>query len=264
MILAELNGKIPSKLNGKEDILTSNVFSFLKYSNRQYLKDYLYGLGIKVSLKESENAEFIFWPKYEDGTEPDLVILCGDYYLLFEAKLYSDFSSGTDDVGSQIEREIVMGKRAANHVDKEFVYVAITAEYYKDKKKYLEYENREFRFLWTNWQFFSRFIEEKIYSENLEQNKEFAIDLFSLLVKNRLRSFEGIRNIIFENSIEFEDAIFYNLNTSKFKGIFTGFVENLQSFEVIPQYGKIFKKSYFSGLALGEIANNQVIFYNGK
>ena len=92
MIIAELNGKIPSKLEDKEDILTSNIFSFLKYSSRRLLKDYLSLLGIDVTLNDSKNAEFIFWPKYDDRTEPDLVIVCGDNYILFEAKLYSDFS----------------------------------------------------------------------------------------------------------------------------------------------------------------------------
>ncbi len=34
MYLAELHGKLLSKLEKREDILTSNVFSFFKYSNR--------------------------------------------------------------------------------------------------------------------------------------------------------------------------------------------------------------------------------------
>ena len=48
MIIAELNGKIPSNLDGKEDILTSNVFSFFKYCDRQLLKDYLFHLGLDL------------------------------------------------------------------------------------------------------------------------------------------------------------------------------------------------------------------------
>ena len=34
MYLAEIHGKLSAKLERKEDILTSNVFSFFKYSNR--------------------------------------------------------------------------------------------------------------------------------------------------------------------------------------------------------------------------------------
>jgi len=57
----------------------------------------LTGLGIVISDTDAREAEFLFWPSYEDGTEPDLVIICGDYYILFEAKLYSDFSEKVID-----------------------------------------------------------------------------------------------------------------------------------------------------------------------
>jgi len=62
MILAELQGKIPGKLEDKEDILTSNVFSFFKYADRRLLKQYLDHIGITISLHDAQNAEFIFWP----------------------------------------------------------------------------------------------------------------------------------------------------------------------------------------------------------
>ena len=264
MIIAELKGKIPSKLNDKEDILTSNVFSFFKYSDRQLFKQYLSKFGIEVTLEESKNAEFIFWPSYEDGTEPDLVIICGKYYLLFEAKLYSDFSHETATIDSQIEREILMGKMTAENMNKEFIYVAITAEYYKYRKKYFEYENRDFKFIWTNWQFISRFIDERLESGSIEQDVEFANDLFSLLVKKRLISFDGLINIVVKNEIEFDNAIFYNLNTSRFKGEFTGFIDNLLGFEELKKYSKIFKKSFFMSLNIIEINTNQILFYHGK
>lgn len=264
MIIAELNGKIPSKLKDKEDILTSNVFSFFKYSDRQLFKDYLAELGIEVTLNESENAEFIFWPSYDDGTEPDLIVVCGKYYLLFEAKLYSDFSPKTITTDSQIEREIRMGKMSAENINKEFVYIALTAEYYKNRKKYLKYETDEFLFIWTNWQFISSFIDKKLESGNLQQNREFANDLFSLLVKKRLRSFEGITNIKIQNEIELSDNIFYNVNTSKFKGEFSGFTMNLQGFEKILSYQKIYQKAFFTSLNKFEEFNNQTVFYNGN
>lgn len=264
MIIAELNGKIPSKLDDKEDILTSNVFSFFKYSDRQLFKDYLSELGIEVTLKESENAEFIFWPSYDDGTEPDLVVVCGKFYLLFEAKLYSDFSPKTTTIAAQIEREISMGKMTAENLNKEFIYIALTADYYKNREKYLKYETDDFLFVWTNWQFISSFIDKKLESEKLPQNRDFAIDLFSLLVKKRLKSFEGLINIRIQNEFEINDTIFYNLNTSKFKGEFTGFIENLQGFEKIKTYSKIFQKSFFMTLNKIETNKNQTVFYNGK
>ena len=125
MIVAELNGKIPSNLKDSEDILTSDVFSFFKYADRRFFVDYLQNLGVSVSVEEAQKAEFIFWPSYEDGTEPDLVILCGSYYLLFEAKLNSDFSQKTKSTEAQIDREVKMGKMAARNFNKDFIFIAI-------------------------------------------------------------------------------------------------------------------------------------------
>jgi len=262
MIIAELNGKISSKLDDKEDILTSNVFSFFKYSDRELLKDYLSKLGLDVTLDESKNADFSFWPSYDDGTEPDLVVVCGKYYLLFEAKLYSDFSPKTEILEHQIDREIKMGKMSARNIDKEFVYIALTSEYYKDKKKYKKYEHKDFRFIWTNWQFIANFINLKLENEDLKQNNEFAFDLFSLLVKKRLRSFVGIRNINFHKGIVLKESVFYNLKTSKFKGEFTGFIENLKDFNTILKCPNIFNKTFFVSLNKFENHLNQGVFYN--
>jgi len=79
-----------------EDVLTSNVFSFFKYSTRDiFLKNYLNELEFTVSDQEAEEVEFKFWPVFEDGTKPDLVIIVGKYYLLIEAKYFSGFSEGT-------------------------------------------------------------------------------------------------------------------------------------------------------------------------
>jgi hypothetical protein len=52
MYLAELKGKLPSKLAESEDMLTSNVFSFFKYSNRsRYLKRLMSLIPIEASDK---------------------------------------------------------------------------------------------------------------------------------------------------------------------------------------------------------------------
>lgn len=263
MIIAELNGKLPSKLKDKEDILTSNVFSFFKYSNRKWFKDYLSEIGIEISLEESEKAEFIFWPNYEDRTQPDLVVVCGNYYLLFEAKLYSDFSPKSANSESQIEREILMGKMSAENLDKEFVYIALTAEYYKNKIKYEKYDNDKLNFIWTNWQEISNFIENILENGNTKQNKQFADDLFTLLVNKKLRSFKGVTKIRIPNKIEYIKLIFYNMNTSKFKGEFTGFLQNLQNFKKIIKYKKKYQKSFFTTLKKFDVFIDQNIIYSG-
>lgn len=264
MLAAELHGKIPSKLDDKEDILTSNVFSFFKYSDRQLLKDYLFHIGINVSLNEAKSALFEFWPVYQDGTEPDLIVHCGKYYILFEAKLYSDFSRKTSKVDSQIVREIRMGKLSSENENKEFVYIAITAEYYKEKSKYNKYENSDFRFIWTNWQAVTSFIEDKLEKKEVNINKDFALDLYDLLVKKSLRSYYGIANLdynLIRNDLSY---LFYNLDTSRFKGTFTGFLDSQREFASIQAGLKIYHKTFFTELKEFTKNTPQNIFYYGN
>ncbi len=80
-----MKGKFSLSMRRSEDILTSNVFSFFKYADRTiFLYEYLQGLGFNsITVEAARDAEFIFWPSFEDGTEPDLVIIAGDYYLLY-------------------------------------------------------------------------------------------------------------------------------------------------------------------------------------
>ena len=61
MYLAELHGKLSSKLEGMEDLLTSNVFSFFKYSTRKiFLKSYLAELGLLFLTKRLMKLNLFF------------------------------------------------------------------------------------------------------------------------------------------------------------------------------------------------------------
>ena len=92
MLSAELRGKLPGRIRILEDVLTSYVFDFFQHASRRvYLRKFLDGIGIKVSESGLKAAEFRFWPTLPDGTEPDLVIVAGDHYVLFEAKLFASF-----------------------------------------------------------------------------------------------------------------------------------------------------------------------------
>jgi hypothetical protein len=264
MILAELKGKIPSKLQDWEDILTSNVFSFFKYSDRRLLKEYLLLLGIDVSLLDTKSAEFIFWFSYDDGTEPDLIVICGEYYILFEAKLFSDFSRETSNKESQILREIRKGKESAKNTNNKFVYVALTAEYYKDKTKYSKYEKQDYQFIWTNWQVITDFIENILTNTSIENDRGFAFDLYSLLVKKKLRSYIGISNLKIQYNFDCQNSVFYNIKSSKFKGEFSGYIHTLTEFVGVGQYHRFFKKTFFQNLNTIQYYSTENIFYNGN
>ena len=261
MIRAELHGKISSKLKKMEDILTSNVFSFFKYSDRIYLKDYLRRLGLIVSISEANKAEFEFWPRYPDNTEPDLVVTCGRYYILFEAKLYSDFSPETLTMASQIDREVKMGKREAEIQKREFIYIAITAEYYFNKKKYAKYASQKY-FYWTNWSAITTYLFGIIEEDNSKSNKLYIEDLYALLVKKRLRSFVGLNDIYPSEEVKAPDIVFYDLNTSAFKGEYTGMYEILAPFPPISEYRKFFYRLFFDFSTDLKINNEEKVFYD--
>lgn len=240
MIIAELKGKIPSKLKDKEDILTSNVFSFFKYSNRRYLKDYLSELGLKVSIEDTNKAEFQFWPSYEDGTEPDLVIICGDYYILFEAKLFSDFSAKvidieTNEIEIQLEREARMGQMEAKNSDKQFILIALTSEYYKKKDKYKKIDSSNLTFIWTNWQFVANFLFAKMEDPGNHHDLLHLNDLYDLLAFKKLRSFVNLSSLKHGKCVLSSKNIFYNNKTSMFKGEYSGFLKILANLRPIIQ-----------------------------
>jgi len=268
MILAELHSKIPSRIEHKEDILTSNVFSFFKYSNRTYLKDYLSCLGIVVIDKEAREAKFLFWPSYQDGTEPDLVIICGEYYILFEAKLYSDFSEKVIDKEKnefehQLEREARMGVLDAQNYSKTFILIAITSEYYKKEGKYKKIDNLGIRFIWTNWQLVTWFLLSKLEDTSNRHDLLFLTDLYNLLINKKLRSFISLSKLTSGTILNHRKIIFYDVKTSMFKGEYSGFVEALGNSKPIGICPELYKRSYLNlNIYLNQTPNTN-IFYNG-
>lgn len=234
MYLAELRGKLPSKIEGSEDILTSNVFSFFKYSTRQiFLKGYLNKLGFDITDQEAYEAEFRFWPRFEDNTEPDLVIIAGNYYLLIEAKYFSDFSGETAKTDAQLTREIEGGRLEAASLNKNFNLIAITADhYFKGDKFKIIPPDLLCHFKWTNWQTVSSFLYNILESKiNLKkEERDFATDLYNLLDKKKLRDYQGLES--FANISAFLKncpRVFFEAKTAKFRGDFIGFLDGLSS-----------------------------------
>ncbi|MBM3708574.1 MAG: hypothetical protein FJW69_09630 [Actinobacteria bacterium] len=262
MYIAELKNKIPLNLEKMEDVLTSDVFSFFKYSERTvYLKSLLKKLNIAVSDNEINEAEFIFWPVYEDGTEPDLVILIGKYYLLFEAKFFSDFGKRTSSLKhlisdnqllrepteyseraeniekileAQLKREATEGSRAAKKLNKHFIMIPITADYYYKPDRFKILKDLKINFQWINWQTIAEML-LKLIEEKQETLPDFlfATDLYQLLDKKQLRAFRSFNVLkdIFKSKLP--DNIFFSLETTKYRGNFVGFLKSFLNFPVI-------------------------------
>lgn len=246
MYLAEIHGKLSRENENKEDILTSNVFSFFKYTDRSiFLYRFLRSLNLKIAIEDAINAEFNFWPTYVDGTEPDLVILVGTYYLLVEAKYSSGFGQGTLTTKHQLVREILGGMYEAKSLDKEFKIIAVTAHYYKpfDIAKDIPSEFHPC-FQWTNWQSIAFFI-----NQTLESNPRMpaemwllANDLYRLLVKKNLRNFEGIKALDAVKKLKkLAEHVFFEASTATYRGDFIGFLHAFEADQLLKRpHGRIF------------------------
>ncbi len=253
MYVAELHGKFHPNEERKEDILTSNVFSFFKYAKREvFLNGLLSLFGIRVEKTKLADAEFIFWPSYEDGTEPDLVVIVGNFYLLFEAKLHSGFGKSEELDRFQVLREIKGGELEARNMGKEFKFIAVTAHY--AKHKFLE-ENpyiSKLDYQWINWHQLALLVFTVLSKSELldAETASFAEDLYALLLRMNLRKFAGIDVLTpLKNLHSSPSYLFFDPTTSEYRGDFIGFMTTLYMFPMIlPTTEPIFLRrepSYF-------------------
>jgi hypothetical protein len=232
MYLAELHGKLSSRLEDAEDILTSNVFSFLKYSNRAiFLRRYLRMLGFNIPVADVFRSEFIFWPRLDENTEPDVIIRVGGHYILFEAKFHSGFADGNATTKAQLVREIEGGMLEANNYGERFFLVALTADYCHKPHRFscIPPEHKP-SFRWTNWQKLTGLIQQVLEGDNslTVSEREFAEDLYDLLCRKHLREYGGIW--AFENipcKLVNLQTIFLNAASVGFRGHFIGFSTSL-------------------------------------
>jgi hypothetical protein len=229
LYLAEIHGKLSSNIMNKEDVLTSNVFSFFKYSNRTiFFSEFLKLLDIHISPLDAKNAVFDFWPRFIDGTEPDVVIHVGEYYILIEAKYHSGFGQENQAIKHQLFREYEGGNLEANILDKKFVFVIITADLFNKPNIFEKIPasiKQEIK--WINWQAITILI-EKILLMNPEIDpitKLFAEDFFLLLQKKGFRNYIGLKKIHIKEKINmFAGNIFFDIDSIKYLGVFQGFI----------------------------------------
>ena len=240
MYMAELRGKLPEKSERREDILTSNVFSLFKYTDRKiFLRSFVRHLGIDISDTDAENAEFQFWPRYADNTEPDLVIIAGPYYLLIEAKYYSSFQWKTENERSQLYREIRGGLADAKNLSKKFLLLAITADYVYKPENFapIAGELPAGSFKWVNWQQIEAFLLNILQNEAIAPpTKLFCEDLCQLLERKNLRPFQSLGIVLSRTEAELLqplEQIFLVSETTTFRGDFLGFMQTLSTIEYL-------------------------------
>lgn len=242
MYLAELRGKLSQNIERMEDVLTSNVFSFFKYSTRDvFFKGFLNDLGFDISPQDAHAAQFFFWPRFDDNTEPDLVIVVGRYYLLIECKYFSGFAGESAKTRAQLVREIECGQLDAGNQNKEFWFLVVTADHYMKQHRFQDVpENARHRFKWLNWQQVSAFL-YKVLESDIDIRQEeiaFARDLYDLLDKKNLRDFQGIGPLTtIDSNLNICDVIFFNSRSARFRGDFIGFKQSLVTEQNINEIG---------------------------
>ncbi len=245
MLLAELHGKLSRGLlhresaksnpnhEESEDILTSNVFGFLKYADRKtYLKQFLQRVELKLGNEDLSQVEFQFWPTYPDGTEPDVVLISDQYYILIEAKKNAGFGSGEDDMSHQLAREYREGKKAASSLGKEFILLTITADacFKQQKFKQVPFLLTEPCFFWTNWQNVSTILQVVLEQESCVPDRLFAEDLLALLERKNLRGFNSFDRLSFP--YRSAEKIFFEYTTAVYRGGFVGFKNVLPAYRL--------------------------------
>jgi hypothetical protein len=229
MFRAELHGKLPREYRRREDILTSNVFGFLEVADRhtflaRYLRDYL---GLEVTDAEANAAEFEFWPTYTDGTEPDVVVSVGLWYILFEAKLFSNFGLDANDAErNQLRRELFEGHLEATRRGLRFRLVTVTLESWRDVKRYPDIrQNDRTNWIWSNWQTVHALLDD------VQESKRGNIgrQLHRLLDDRGLRGFRGYAGM--GVVLPAPEVVFLRVSATRSPGFFRGF-QSLPAFNV--------------------------------
>ena len=234
-------------------MLTSYVFGFLKYASRKmYLRRFLEEFEIQASKVDLENAEFRFWPALTDGTEPDVVIVVGDHYLLFEAKLFASFDLGNSCRQPQVVREIEGGLEEAAREGKQFHFVAVTADSCFPREALGCYPRQASVMRWVNWQSIARLILTQIEAHERVAlpDGDYARDLLAILDFRNLRGYRGFDAIDMPATVRPPEPLFLAAQTFAYRGEFLGFRTTLGGLPVVEPVASplFFSRVFFANL----------------
>lgn len=173
-----------------EDVLTSNIFGIIKNIDVKILNAILIEAGID---ELTEKFEFEFWKKYDNGTEPDIIIKTLNRYILIEVKYLSDFDKGNNDKQPQIIRELEGAKVELGN--RKFNYLAVTKEEEIDWYSKVFLNDEYITKLKMNSQYLHHISWVKIYEalKDINENesldcisKSFVVDLLDYLEKKEI------------------------------------------------------------------------------
>jgi hypothetical protein len=237
MYQAELNGKLPQSVRDREDILTSNVFSFFKYADRRaYLSEFLELAQIELTPAELPSVTFTFWPCYEDGTEPDVIVQTPRHYLLVEAKYFSGVAEEEGIPAGQLVRECKTGLLEAENLSKEFKLLLITNDSTRPSRLLKTIpEKLQPCAIWTNWQSVARILVLELQKKGVSPpDYEFARDLLELLDYKHLRGFISFERLFVLPTPHQRNRLFFAAESASFRGDFIGTTRALSVLPAVP------------------------------
>ena len=237
MYQAELKGKLPPSASDREDVLTSNVFSFLKYSHRPtYLRQFLRLAGLEIPAAELCRISFAFWPTCRDGTEPNVVIETNTHYVLVEAKYFSGVGEENGNPAGQLIRECQAGAIEASNRSKSFRLLLITGDATRPSSLLAKIPDRSRENVsWTNWQAIAQILLKELEtSGTAAPDHAFANDLYELLDFKHLRGFLSFTRLAGIRRNSASGHIFFAAETASFRGAFIGFAPTLSVLAAVP------------------------------
>lgn len=231
MYQAELKGKLPPSASGREDLLTSNIFSFLKYADRTaYLGEFLGKLAqLEIPAAELPAILFHFWPCLDAGTQPDVVIESETHYLLVEAKYHSGVGEEEGNPAGQLVRECDVGATEATNRGKIFHLLLITDDPIRPDRlfSHIPPRHRE-RVVWINWQSVAGLLLAQLETAaTAAPNYLFARDLYDLLDHKHLRGFITFARLAEIPVVPVTRQVFFAAATATFRGDFIGIAPTL-------------------------------------
>jgi len=226
MTIAELHGKLsPHRPNGcndrMEDLLTSDVFSTMKYAGWQcgfldWLKSSIDPIDKNLSASSFISEDYSikkicyhFWPKLINGREPDLLleIACKDGeidLIMIEAK----YLSGPSDCELRSDEEaLITGNQIADQINgfpdvwkqksvRSKIHIYLTSHFICPKDVYLEalphIKKKNVKYYWLNWQSLEPFMVSTRFMPD-EGKKYMLTDLCQLLKRKKLINFAGFQ-----------------------------------------------------------------------
>jgi len=193
--------------------------------------------GLIIKTSELHRVKFEFWPNYDDGTEPDVIIETDTCYLLVEAKYFSGVAEEKGNPAGQLIREFETGAMEARNRAKTFRLLLLTDDATRPSRLLAQMPARfQEKTSWINWQVIAQMISEVIEGFGADEpDYEFASDLYELLDCKHLRGFKTFAQAKGIQSHPRNSQIFFAAETASFRGAFIGFAPTLSILPAVPE-----------------------------